>query len=89
MVNIECKQVVCLIENFCPSKLFVPWLFLYKAVFELVATAIAYGVAKDILYFNAWWRGKIAVAVVANLDITKAAAAVAWSPRHQALKQRP
>ena len=53
MVNIECKQVVCLIENFCPSKLFVPWLFLYKAVFELVATAIAYGVAKDILYFNA------------------------------------
>ena len=37
-----------------------------KAVSELVATAsataVAKGVAKDILYLNAWWPGNLAVA---------------------------
>ena len=45
-----------------------------KAVPELVATAaamtVARGVAKGVLYFNAWWRGDTAkaVAVAANSD---------------------
>ena len=45
-----------------------------KAVSELVAmavdTTVARGVAKGVLYFNAWWRGDTAVvvAVAANSD---------------------
>ena len=43
-----------------------------KAVSELVATAaattVAREVAKGVLYFNAWWRGDLAVAVAAKSD---------------------
>ena len=49
-----------------------------KAISELpataTATAVAKGVAKDVLYLNAWWRGNlavdvaVAVAVVVNSD---------------------
>ena len=48
-----------------------------KAVSELaatvMATAVAKGVAKDVLYFNAWWSGNLAVAwaVAANLSKPK------------------
>ena len=41
-----------------------------KAVAKLAttatATAVAKGVAKDVLYFNAWWRRNLAVAWVSE-----------------------
>ncbi len=39
-----------------------------KALSELVATAAAMTVAKDVLYSNAWWHGNQARAVAANSD---------------------
>ncbi len=35
---------------------------------ELVATAVAKGVAKGVLYLKAWWHSNAAAAVAANLD---------------------
>ncbi len=42
----------------------------YEVAAMVLATTVAKGIAKDILYFNAYWRGNLAAAeaVDANSD---------------------
>ena len=47
------------------------------------ATAVAKGVAKDILFFNTWWLGDRGVAVTANW-----ASAPVWKKLHKLNKER-